>query len=154
MMRIFAGLGLRGAGVALAIAAALATPSSPARADASQLCRAGSNLVLAPMDVGLAPFIAGKDELYGLREIDDPWALKAVAVLPGYVMLLGLQAGGAAFREIAAVIELPMGMVTLFRQGAQPPLFRSQDEAWALYSDDYGPCPVRFGTSYNTINEG
>ena len=29
----------------------------------------------------------------------------------------------------------------------------SQQDAWAWYSDDFGPCPVRFATSYNTINE-
>ncbi|HTO68423.1 MAG TPA: hypothetical protein VMR31_01055 [Myxococcota bacterium] len=140
--------------LALALVGALGFAPTPARADASQLCRGASNLVLAPADIALAPFIAGKDEYYGLREIDDPWELKAVGVVPGYFLLLGLQTGGTIFREISALMEIPMGMVTLFREGAQPPLFRSQQDAWALYNDDFGPCPVRFGTSYNTINDG
>ncbi len=42
----------------------------------------------------------------------------------------------------------------LFREEPQGALFRSQDEAWAIYSEDFGPCPVRIGTSYQTINEG
>ena len=125
-----------------------------ARADATQLCRAGANLVLAPFDALLGPIIAGKDEYYGLTEIDDPVALKAFGAIPGYILLNGLQLGGSMFREISALMELPIGMVTLFRDGPQPPLFRSQEEAWALFSEDYGKCPVRFGTSYNTINDG
>src|SRR5262249_14316523 len=57
------------------VAATLAggTPSQ-ARADAGQLCRAASNMVLAPGDMIMGPFIAGKDEYYGLTEIDDPTA--------------------------------------------------------------------------------
>jgi hypothetical protein len=127
---------------------------SDARADATQLCRAGSNMILAPFDAALGPFIAGKDEYYGLTEIDDPDALKAIGVVPGYILLIGMQVGGSFFRELSALMELPMGMVTLFRDGAQPALFRSQEEAWALYNDEFGVCPFRFGTSYNTINDG
>jgi hypothetical protein len=142
------------AALALLLAALVSVAPRTAHADASQLCRAGSNMVLAPFDFLLGPFIAGKDEYYGLREIDDPDALKAVGVVPGYLLLNGLQLGGSIFREISALMELPIGAVTLFRDGAQPPLFRSQEEAWALFSEDYGKCPVRFGTSYNTINDG
>jgi hypothetical protein len=144
----------RTAVAALVLASALAAAPTPARADATQLCRAGMNLVLAPFDVIMAPYIAAKDEYYGLTEIDDPMALKVVGAAPGYVLLLGLQVGGAIFREIAGVFEIIPGVVTLFREGAQPPLFRSQEEAWAVYSEEMGPCPVKLGVSYNTINDG
>jgi hypothetical protein len=125
-----------------------------ANADASQLCRAGANLVLAPFDVLLGPYIAAKDEYYGLTEIDDPMGLKVAGAVPGYVLLLGMQLGGALFREIAGVFEIIPGVVTLFREGAQPPLYRSMEDAWAIYSENYGPCPVHIGVSYNTINDG
>ena len=138
---------------ALLLALAGGIPAQ-ARADAGQLCRATSNMVLAPGDMILGPFIAGKDEYYGLTEIDDPTALKVVGAVPGYILLVGLQTGGSIIRAIAGVMEFPLGVVTLFREGEQPPLFRSQNDAWALYSDDFGPCPVRIGTSYNTINDG
>ena len=150
MVRNFARAALLG----LALLASVTVAPRTASADATQLCRATSNLVLAPLDAALGPFIAGKDEYYGLTEIDDPDALKAVGVVPGYILLVGMQLGGSMFREISAFMELPMGMVTLFRDGPQPPLFRSQEEAWALYSEDFGKCPVRLGTSYNTINDG
>ena len=145
---------LRAALCGMALAAFLGLAPREARADATQLCRASTNMLLAPFDAVLGPFIAGKDEYYGITNIDDPDYLKAVGVVPGYILLNGLQLGGSMFREIAALMELPMGMVTLFRDGAQPPLFRSQEEAWALYSEDFGKCPIRFGTSYNTINDG
>jgi hypothetical protein len=145
---------LRAALCGTALAAFLALAPRDARADASQLCRAGSNIVLAPFDFLLGPFIAAKDEYYGITNIDDPDVIKAIGIVPGYILLNGTQLGGSMFREISAFMELPMGMVTLFRDGAQPPLFRSQQEAWALFSEDYGECPVRFGTSYNTINDG
>jgi hypothetical protein len=149
---------LSSAARALALGAVLLAPffglARTAHADATQLCRAGSNMILAPFDFALGPFIAGKDVVYGLREIDDPNYIKAIGIVPGYILLNGLQLGGSMFREISALMELPMGMVTLFRDGAQPPLFRSQEDAWALYSEDFGKCPVHFGTSYNTINDG
>jgi hypothetical protein len=145
---------VRAALLALALASLAGGLPREARADASQLCRAGSNMVLAPFDALLGPFIAGKDEYYGVTQIDDPDALKAIGVIPGYILLNGLQLGGSMLREISALMELPMGMVTLFRDGAQPPLFRSQEDAWALFSDEYGKCPLHFGVSYNTINDG
>ena len=144
---------LRALALALALAALAAGAPSQARADAGQLCRAASNMVLAPADMILGPVIAGKDEYYGLTEIDDPMAMKVIGAVPGYILLLGLQTGGSIIREIAAVMEMPLGVVTLFREGEQPPLFRSQQDAWAWYSEDFGPCPVRFATSYNTIND-
>ena len=144
---------LRAVLLALVLASLGAGMPSQARADAGQLCRGFSNLVLAPADMALGPVIAGKDEYYGMTEIDDPMALKVVGAVPGYILLLGLQTGGAIIREISAFMEIPLGLVTLFREGEQPPLFRSQNDAWAWYSEDFGPCPVRFATSYNTINE-
>jgi len=147
-------LSLRTALLALAFAVAVSGTPGQASADASQLCRAGSNLVLAPFDTLLAPYIAGKDEYYGLTEIDDPMALKVAGAAPGYVFLLGMQVGGTLIRLIAGVFEIIPGVVTLFREEAQPPLFRSGEDAWAIFADQYGPCPVKVGISYNTINDG
>ena len=81
-------------------------------------------------------------------------ALKVAGAVPGYALLLGLQVGGALFREIAGVFEFLPGLVTLFREGSQPPLYRSAEDAWAIFAEQYGPCPVKIGISYNTINDG
>lgn len=147
-------LSVRTAVLALALMAALSAAPGEARADASQLCRAGANLLLAPFDALLAPVIVSKDMYYGLTEIDDPMGLKIAGAVPGFIFLNGVQVGGAIFREIAAVFEFIPGVVTLFREGAQPALYRSAEDAWALYAEQYGPCPVKIGISYNTINDG
>ena len=98
-------LSVRTAFLALALMAALFGAPGDAKADASQLCRAGANLVLAPFDALLAPVIISKDMYYGLTEIDDPMGLKIAGAVPGFIFLNGVQVGGAIFREIAAVFE-------------------------------------------------
>jgi hypothetical protein len=154
MIRSLQAITVRSALLGIALAALVGLAPGDAKADSSQICRAGANMFLAPFDAFLGPFIAAKDEYYGITEIGDPKALKVVGAVPGYILLMGMQLGGSMFREMAAIMELPIGMVTLFRDGAQPPLFRSQEEAWALYTNDFGPCPVHFAVSYNTINDG
>ena len=141
----------------LALALGMAVPAvapRTARADPSQLCRAGMNIALAPFDVALSPFITAKDMYYGLTEVDDEVWVQILGAPIGYVYLNGVQIGGGVLRLIAGIIEIPAGLFTLFRDGSEPALFRSQDETWQMYSTDLGPCPVRFGSSYNTINEG
>ena len=145
---------LRAALVALAFAVALGGSPRQAAADATQLCRAGANIVLAPFDALLAPYIAAKDEYYGLTEIDDETELKAVAALPGYVFLMGMQVGGSIIRLIGGVFEIIPGVFTLFRDEPGPALVRSGEDAWAIYAEEFGPCPVKVGISYNTINDG
>ncbi len=142
------------ASMGLAAALGLLGAPRPAEADATQLCRAGLNLVLSPLDALFSPVITAKDMHYGVTEIDDRVYNRILGVLPGYVFLNTVQLGGAVIRFVAGGLELIPGMFTLFREGAQPPLYRAQDEAWALYRKDAGPCPIRIGSSYNTINEG
>ncbi|MFQ5513459.1 MAG: hypothetical protein ACE5FG_03405 [Myxococcota bacterium] len=123
-----------------------------AQADPTQLCRSLTTIAFAPTDVVLGPVIAAKDLHYGITEWGDPLLLQIVSIVPGYVYLNAMQAGGGILRVIGGVLEFPMGLFTLFREGAQGALFRSQDEAWALVSEDIGYCPIRIGTSYNSIN--
>ena len=147
---------VRPAAAALALAVALTAVAAPreAAADPAQLCRAGMNLMLFPFDIGLAPMIAAKDEYYGLTEIDDEVLIQIGAAVPGYIYLTGVQMGGGVIRAVAGLIEVLPGIATFFREGTTGAQFRSQDETWQMYSTDFGPCPFRFGSSYNTINEG
>ena len=147
MPPVLARLSLLIVGVALLVA-----QPREARADATQLCRSVSSIVLAPTDVLLSPYIAGHDIWYGMMEWDDPLALQIGTAPLAYFYLLGMQVGGALIRVIGGIFEFPVGLASLFREGAQGALFRSQDETYALYSEDFGPCPVRIGSSYNPIN--
>ncbi len=147
MPRVLARLSLLIFGLALLIG-----QPGQARADATQLCRSLSTIALAPTDVLLSPYIAGHDMWYGMMEWDDPLALQIGSAVPAYLYLVGMQVGGAILRVISGVFEFPMGLAGLFREGTQGALFRSQDDTSALYSEDFGPCPVRVGSSYNSIN--
>ena len=147
MPPVLARLSLLMVGLALLVA-----QPGEARADATQLCRSVSSIALAPTDVLLSPYIAGHDIWYGMMEWDDPLALQIGSAVPGYAYLIGMQVGGAIIRVISGIFEFPMGLASLFREGSQGALNRAQDETYAVYSNDFGPCPVRIGSSYNTIN--
>lgn len=145
---------LRAAALLLALVLlGVAVPPSVS-ADGSQLCRSMANVALAPFDVALSPVITAKDMYYGLTEVDDEVLIQIFATVPGYFYLNTVQVGGAAIRVIAGMFEFVPGLFTLFREGSNEVLYRSQDETWQIYSRDFGPCPLRFGSSYNTINEG
>ena len=147
MPPVLARLSLLMVGLALLVA-----QPGEARADATQLCRSVSSIALAPTDVLLSPYIAGHDIWYGMMEWDDPLALQIGSAVPGYLYLIGMQVGGAILRVVAGIFEFPVGLAGLFREGSQGALYRAQDETNAIYSEDFGPCPVRIGSSYNTIN--
>ena len=131
----------------------LAMPRDAA-ADAHQFCRANMNLVLSPFDIVFSPIITAKDMYYGLNEVGDEVVIQIVATLPGYLYLNAVQIGGGVIRFASGLFEWIPGLFTLRRDGSTGALFRSQDETWQLWSTEVGPCPIRFGSSYNTINEG
>jgi hypothetical protein len=126
----------------------------PASADASQLCRSISMITMAPTDILFAPYTTFQDIRMGYEDQDDHWVAKTIGTVPGYAMLNYLQAGGAILRVSAGVFEFIPGLFTLFRDEGPRPLFASQDEAEAVYSADFGPCPVRIGVHYNVIPWG
>lgn len=144
---------VRLAAVSLAIFSLSILSPNAATADATQLCRSMTSILLAPTDTILAPYIAAKDMQYGLSEQSDPTYIRVLAFVPGYGFLVTMQIGGTIMRIVSGAFEFPMGLFTLFREGAEKPLFKSQDETYAVYSEDWGPCPIRIGSSYNTINE-
>lgn len=139
-------------GLTVGLVVGLALPLN-ASADATQLCRSISSIALAPFDVILSPVITAKDMYYGITEIDDELTIQIVSFLPAYVFLNTVQIGGGVIRVIAGIYEFFPGLFTLTREGSTGALYRSQDETWQIYSTEWGPCPIRFGSSYNTINE-
>jgi hypothetical protein len=136
------------------VASALAAAPGAARADAGQLCRSLSTLLLAPTDILLTPYIVTTDLYTGLTEQSDPMALKIIGAAPGLAFLTYIQAAGSILRVAAGVFEFIPGLITLPREGSPNALYTSQDEAEAVYTNDYGVCPVRIGVHYNTIPFG
>ena len=150
MPRLFA----RATTLALVLGLLVGLAPQSAHADATQLCRSISSIALAPTDLFFAPYIVQHDLYIGLIDQDDIWYKKVIATPPGIIWLLGLQIAGTGVRIVSGALEIIPGFFTLFREEAEGALFRSGDEAWAIYREDFGPCPVRIGTSYQTINEG
>ena len=144
---------LRSSILACALVATLGLHSTPASADPAQLCRAFSTMLLAPTDLVLGPYVVGEDLYWGLVDQEDPTWMKVAYGPPGYAFLLGLQAGATILRIAAGTLEIVPGLFTFFQDTSPDPLFTSQDESLAVYSEDFGPCPVRIGVHYNTINQ-
>ncbi len=137
---------------ALSLAAIGLSPNA-ASADGEQLCRAFSTMFFAPTDILLAPYTVMDDMYWGMVDQDDSTEMKAVLAVPGFVFLTGLTVAGAIFRVAAGGLEIIPGMFTLFQDSSPNPLFTAQDESLAVYSEDFGPCPVRIGVHYNQINQ-
>ena len=98
----------------LAVAAlVLAVVPSTAQASPETLRRALGNLIQAPVDVVLAPVIAGRTLVNNLRDIDDTPAVRIVFAAPGYFWLSGVQAGAAVLRGISGGLELVPGLFLL-----------------------------------------
>ncbi len=144
----------RTSSLAVALSLLIGFTASSASADASQLCRSLTTIALAPTDVLFAPYTTVQDVWGGLQDQDDSLVKVAIGLGPGLVWLNGIQVGASAIRVVAGIFEFIPGLVTLPRERSPKPLFTSQDEAEAVYSSDFGPCPVRIGVHYNTIPWG
>ncbi len=143
---------LRALTLALVLAISGSLVPGQARADAGQLCRSISTILFAPTDVILAPFIIYSDMAIGFEDYDDHWLAITTGTVPGVIFLAGMQVGGAIFRVVAGVLEFIPGLLTLARDDSPKPLYTSLEDAWSEYSEDFGPCPVRIGAHWNSLN--
>jgi hypothetical protein len=98
---------------ATAAAAALAFSPLPALASPETLQRSVGNLVQAPLDMLLAPVVAGRTLFQNLRDIDDSPGVRVFYAFPGYLWLTGLHVGAGALRGIAGALELLPGIFLL-----------------------------------------
>jgi hypothetical protein len=98
---------------ATAAAAALAFSPLPALASPETLQRSVGNLVQAPLDMLLAPVVAGRTLFQNLRDIDDSTGVRVFYAFPGYLWLTGLHVGAGALRGIAGALELLPGIFLL-----------------------------------------
>ena len=94
----------------VAIALVLAIGPSSAQASPETLRRSLGNLIQAPLDVVLAPVVAGRTLVNNLRDIDDTTAVRVVFAAPGYLWLTGVQAGAGVLRGVSGGLELIPGI--------------------------------------------
>ncbi len=92
------------------VALVVAVVPPAAQASPETLRRALGNLIQAPIDVVLAPVVAGRTLVNNLRDIDDTPAVRVAYALPGFFWLTGVQAGAAVLRGVAGGLELIPGI--------------------------------------------
>lgn len=88
----------------------LAIGPSSAQASPETLRRSLGNLIQSPLDVALAPVVAGRTLVNNLRDIDDTTAVRAVFAAPGFLWLTGVQAGAGVLRGVSGGLELVPGI--------------------------------------------
>jgi hypothetical protein len=143
---------LRSPAALAAILACLTLGLGPqqASADATQLCRSFTAVLLAPGDIIAAPYIAYSDIRTNMADYDDSRGVKIAYTVPGYAFLNFVQVWGTGIRIVAGALEFLPGLFTLFREGSPSAFFQNWEEGEALYSEDWGPCPIRVGSSYTS----
>jgi hypothetical protein len=110
---------------------ALLAPAS-AQASPETLRRSIGNIVQSPLDVVLAPVVAGRTLVTNLRDIDDTTAVQVFYAVPGYFWLTGVQVGSAVLRGVAGGLELLPGIFLLPFETDIDPLFDPADRGAAL----------------------
>ena len=158
-------LGLRrstGLVAALLASALLAVSPTMAQASPETLRRALGNIVQSPIDVVLAPVVAGRTLINNLRDVEDTRAVQVAYAVPGYFWLVGVQTGAAVLRGVAGALELLPGILLLPLETDLDALYDPADRGAALVelenplaetSWQYNPFisfDVRFGVTYTS----
>lgn len=139
--------GIRILGLGLALAVVAGTPGT-AQATGETLKRATSNILMAPLDMALSPFVAGKTIVTNMREIDDTMAVRVVYAVPGYVFLTGVQLGASTIRAISGVLEFVPGLGLLFFDTDLDPLYDPAENGEGLVDYDTRFMNFKFGIDY------
>jgi hypothetical protein len=140
----------RAALVATVLLTSLAA-ASPAAAGPDTLKRAVGNIVFAPIDMVLSPFIAANTIYTNLRNVDDSVGVRVTYVPMGFAWNSGVQAMGAVTREITGLLELLPGIGLFFLKSDMEPMLAPVERGNALLSVDSETFPIRIGIDYTTV---
>ncbi len=136
------------------VCSVLLAPHS-AQATGATLKRSVSNILMAPFDIVTAPITSVRILVNGFQTQDDSNLKRAVYVVPGFVFLNLLEAGGAVIREVSGLLELAPGIVLVVSKSDLRPLFAPPEQAVALLDQDIVVLRLKFGIDYtNTLLGG
>jgi hypothetical protein len=124
--------------------------ASPAQADGTVLKRALSNIVCAPIDLALAPAVAGTTMVHNLQNVGDSQAVRYFYPPFGLLWLTGVQAGASVLRAIAGGLEVLPGIVLLPFDAEMQPLFGPAEKGNAWVDHDIPPIHFKVGIDYTT----
>jgi len=135
----------------LALALGLtAGAASPAQAGGETLKRSVSNILFAPVDLALAPAVAGTTMYNNLKNVGDSTAVRYFYPPFGYLWLTGVQAGASVLRAVTGCIEFLPGLALLPFDAEMPPIFDPAERGGAYVDKDTPPLHIKFGIDYTT----
>ncbi len=137
------------ASLALALGLAVGA-ASPAHAGGEVLKRAVSNILCAPLDLALAPAVAGTTMYNNLKNVGDSTAVRYFYPPFGYLWLTGVQVGASVLRGISGGLELLPGLILLPFDAEMQPLFGPAEKADAYVDQDTPPLRFKFGIDYTS----
>ncbi len=144
-MRSNRGLRLLAAFVGLAASLLLA---ATAFATTSTLKRSVENMTQFPIDILMAPVVAGKSVYDNMNSVEDSLGVRIAYPIPGFMFNTLVQIGGGIIRGITGLIELGPGVVLLFSDAEMDPLFDPVEDSSALYENGGDPIRVKIGVNY------
>jgi len=123
----------------------------PAHAGYETLKRSLGNLFFAPLDLILAPVVAGKTVYTHLRDIEDTRGVRIAYAVPGFFWITGVQLGAAGIRAATGCLELLPGIGLLAFPGTEmAPLFDPVEKGDALVDYPNPAVNVKFGIDYTS----
>lgn len=134
---------------AVVLALGAGAPGS-AKASPETLKRAVGNILLAPVDLVLQPFVVGQTIYKNMRDIDDSLGVRIAYPLPGYVFTLGVHTGACLIRELSGLLELLPGIGLAFFDADLDPLYDPVERADALVEEDTPVINFKVGINYTT----
>ncbi len=137
--------------VACALLAGALVAASPAQAGPDVMKRSIGNIVFAPIDLVLSPFVAANVLYNNLRDVDDSLGVRIAYVPMGFAWNTGVQAMGAVTREISGLLELLPGIGLFFLEADMDPLFAPPERGNSLLSIESEIFPVKIGVDYMTV---
>ncbi|MCG8591501.1 MAG: hypothetical protein MJE66_19575 [Proteobacteria bacterium] len=135
---------------AAALGALLLLAPAAAQAGTETLIRSVSNVVLGPVEVLMAPWLAGQNLYNNLNSIDDTTAVRVVYAVPGYFWLTTVQGGASLLRTATGFIEFLPGLVVLPLDAELDPLFDPVERGEAMIDIENDWVPIRLGINYTT----
>jgi hypothetical protein len=139
--------------VALLVTTGWVTVAVPSLGSASPatLQRSVQNILFAPVDLVLAPVVAGRAICENLATTDDSIAVKVVFLVPGFFWNTAVQLGASLVREVTGLIEVVPGLVLLPWEADLPVLFAPAEHGDAMLDVETGALHVRAGVNYLSL---
>lgn len=139
-------IGAWAAWVALPCLVALPADASPAT-----LQRSVQNIVFAPFDLALSPFVATGAVVQNLGETDDSTAVRVIYFVPGVAWNTGVQGFASVVREIAGLLEFVPGLALLPFERDLAPLFVPAERSPAWIDFDARVLHVKVAIDYTVL---